>query len=494
MRSSRYQQTLFDHGTGDDSDFTGSHDERVQQVKGAPFAPMSHQKTWEKAIVQGVYPDRHSCDVYTERGKFLSGVRWPDQGRRAPQRGEELIVHFQMGNPVLETIKVNTEVPGTDTETNRITPKDNVGGESAFYQGKGSGNFRGKKPRDVLPGDHIIDGDMGNLIGVLSGGSVIVKASDLAQVIATQARHLLRLVGKNLKIDTGAGTLDFETEDGKSTISLYAGADEETESSPTAENFRIRCELGADGELVDFRVTDGRGRSRYRLHVDPDGRVQTKSRRKTEVIREDRRTEVGTDDDTLVGGNASHSVEGDETRVVGGTFDAEAGGNWNMRAASDASMTAMNDLIFGAARNVEMAATGSVTGSSPAMNFDVSNGDMKIDIGNPLNGDAQTRSSGLDIDTFNGDIDFRSAFGNVKINTTLPGSVKLGGPGPGVFSAMLYETFEAFMSIFGVMLDTHVHPIPQFGGAPTLPPLIPPYLTTKGALSLCKSNFVKLGG
>ena len=485
---------LFNHGIGDTNDFPDNAQSRLEAQKGAPFAPQASHHTWERAVVQAIYPDRHTCDVYTSRGKYLAGIAWPDGGEKAPKRGGRFAVHFQLGKPVLFSVNVDAELPAGDSESHSVLPVKDVGGENAFYDGKGSGNYRGTKPRDLLPGDWLKMGDEGNLIGLLAGGTAVFKAGDLAQIIATQSRHLLRLIGKNLKIDTGAGTLDFKTEDGKSTINLRAGADEETESSPLADNFRIRCELGADGEMVDFRVTDGQGRSLYRMHIDPDGRVQKKSRRETEVVAEDKRTEVGTNSEEFVGKDKTTHVEGDARTRARGSVDTAAGGHVNLRAAGNATMSALSDLLLHAAKNAKVSSSGSPASPDPSMLFEVSNGDFKIDIGNPLKGDAQVMASGLSVDTFTGDIAFKTMLGNFRATTTTPGSVQLGGPVPGLFSAVVFELFQAFMEVFGTMIDTHVHPVPVLGGAPTAPPIIPPWTSSRSLFSLSKSTFVKMGG
>lgn len=492
---------IFDHhkkinnqGAGSKKDFPEGRSDRRDRMKGNPFSPMEHRHTWERAIVQDVYPDKYTCDVYTERGKFLTGVPWPEGGDKAPKRGERYVVHFNLGKPVLTTGNIDTENPVEENRNHSISPSSDVGAESNFYANKGTGNTRGNRPKDVIPGDWVKTGSMGNMLGVLEGGTTVVKAGDLAQIIATQAHHLLRLVGKNVKLDTGAGTLDFKTEDGKSTINLYAGADEETESSPTAENFRIRCELGNEGELVDFRVTDRQGRSVYRVHVDPDGRVQKKSNRETNIVENDVREEIGDDEYKEVGGNKYTQVEGEHSERSGGSKTQETGGHHRVNSAQNTAINAMQDIIANAAKNIHMSSAGSVTDTDPSLNMNVSNGDMHIDIGNPVKGDAQVMMSGLDVNTFTGDMSFNSSLGSFEVNTNVPNSVKLGGPGPGVFSAILYEMFSAFMELFGTLIDTHVHPVPALAGVPTAPPIVPPWNSSRALFNASKSSFVSFGG
>lgn len=487
-------RSKYNPGIDAKGDFPDGIRHQNASLKGDPFAPLDHQRKWERCVVQEVYPDSHSCDVYTEKGKYLAGVSWPDGGRRAPKRGSRYVVHFGLGKPLLHESNHEVKRSPPDSEVPKVTPVKDVGGEDHFYAGKGSGNHRGDKPRDMLPGDWIESGSLGNLLGVLEGGTTILKASDLAQIIATQAHHMLRLIGKNIRMDTGGGTLDFQTEEGKSTLNLYMAADEETEGSPDVENFRIRCELGTDGELVDFRVTDPRGRSVYRVHVDPDGRVQKKSKRETHVINEDRRVEIGDADEKIVNGDETSQVGGSSERTVGGDSRQRVGGSHRVYAAQNTAFNALQDVILNAARNMSLSASGDMSGNAPALSMDVSNGDFVIDIGNPVKGDAQTSMSGFDVNTFTGNISFNSTLGSFNVNTRVPNSVNLGGPVPSALSAMIYEMFASFMELFGTLIDTHVHPLPQFNGAPTGPPLAPPWTGSRAMLPLAKSIYVSFGG
>lgn len=475
-------------------DFPDSISARNKTLKGEPHAPLNHRKNWERCIVRAVYPDNHSCDVFTEKGKYLAGIAWPDSGRKVPKRGEKYAVHFHMGKPALERIQADAKRSPVDSEVPKLTAAKGIGGDDGFYKNKGSGNHRGSGPRDVLPGDWFEMGTMGNLIAVLEGGTTVLKASELAQIIASQSHHLLRLIGKSIKMDTGAGTLDFTTEEGKSTLNLYMGSDEETEGSPAVENYRIRCEMGSDGELVDFRVTDGKGRSVYRVHVDPDGRVQKKSTRETHVIAQDRRTEIGTMDETTVGRGKISRVSETFTEEIGGDHLKNLGGSFKVRAAQTAALSALENLLLTASKGVEISSSGSLTDSNPSMVLRASNGDMVFDVGNPAYGDAQVSRSGFDVSTFTGDITFKPTLGSFEVNTNVPNSVKLGGPGPGVFSAVLYETFYSFMELFGTLIDTHTHAVPALGGVPTAPPLSPMWTPTKSLLRSAKSSYVSYGG
>lgn len=482
------------------ADHTARNAQSTQdRFKGAAFTQNTGHQNWERCVIHEVYPDRYTCDVFTEQGRFLAGVPWPLAASGtviAPSRDENFAVHYNMGAPQLTPASTNTRTqPTGDREEFKTSPAQGVGGSDPVYSNKGSNNARGSLPRDVVAGDWMQVGDTGNMMGVLSGGVSVMKASELAQVIAAQARNMLKLIGQNFSLYTGAGTVDFITEGGKTSMVLRAGADNETESDPSAENFRIRCELGDEGEMVDFRVTDGKGRNVYRLHVDPDGRVDREALRETNIIEEDRRTEIGGNDVTQVGGNKIDEVAGSMAADVEGAAGVRSGGSYRVRSGADVAMNALHDIFLNSSRNMLVSAGGQVIGSDPALLFTIANGDVKFNVGSPFAGDAQVRGSSFDVDTFTGSITLNSLVGKVDIGTPIPGGTKIGGfEGVGPFSGVLYELLQVFMGVFGALIDTHVHLIPVLGFTPTLPPLIPPWSSSAGIFPLSRSNFVKLGG
>lgn len=463
-----------------------------QQRKGNPFTVQYARHNGERCVVHEVYPDQYTCDVFTEQGRFLAGVSFPGGtgNIRAPKRGQLLAVQFELGAPTLYDARVDAEArPGA--EAYRVTGVPGFGGEDPIYAGKGPNNQRGDSPKDVMPGDWIQHGDMGQLLAVLDGGTSILKASELAQVIATQAGNLLRLVGKNLSIYTGGGEIDFRSEDGKTTMTLRAGADEATESSPSQDNFRIRAELGDEGELVDFRVTDGKGREVWRCHVDPDGRVQKVARRETAVYDEDVIVEIGTNEVHTVGGERVVEVLGNDTYLSRGERTLQSGGSTFVEAGNDLLAAGRRDTVVASGRNMTLNATGSLASTAPSFQINASNGSAEFNVGFPLYGPAPTGD--LTLRNYQADVNITAVAQKVKINSPLPGGVKVGGPGAGLYSAVLYETLKAFMEAFGEALDLHFHVSP-FLGLPTGPPVVPPWKLTKALFPLAKSHMVDLGG
>lgn len=463
--------------------------EALQSAKGNPFSGLEHRRFSEKCIVTAVNTERYTCTVFTEFGALLEGVPFPDGGDTVPKiKSVEYAVNYGLGEPTLERVVMEPATTEVEVEM-RVSGVASAGNPGTSSTNTGRGKRRANKPSDVLPGDWVKQGSTGQLVGVLEGGVVLVKASELAQIILSQASNLVRVLGKNVVMDTGMGTLALKTVDGKSTLDLSLGSDESTESDPDAENFRIRAELGANGEMVDFRVTDGDGRAVYRLHIDPDGRVQSQALRKTAVIDEDLVLEVGTTIDVSSGGSANLQAGGEVRAQASGNISAQSSGSVGVSSSQDISMSAVGSVQVAGASGVSIAAR--ADGVSPSFSVTTSNGDVNFDVGSPANGQVSPLGSSFNVNSTFGDILLNTTLGQISLNSSRPLGCKLGGGGPGIYGAVLYEQLAVLLQAIAVYLDTHTH---NALGTPTSPPLLPSSTIITPALPLLRSNFVTLGG
>lgn len=100
-----------------------------------------------------------------------------------------------------------------------LTPVRGVGGEDTNFEG-GSNQIKGPGPKDVLPGDQLTSGDQGQTIGVLTGGSIIAKATALCQILLTRSRETMILMGRRLKIFSDFGEITTESEGGIASLNV----------------------------------------------------------------------------------------------------------------------------------------------------------------------------------------------------------------------------------------------------------------------------------
>ena len=463
--------------------------------KGDPFSPLSTRPTGEHCIVEHVYPSTYTCDVRTQSGRYLTSVQWPggEQDIQAPVVGQGFVVLYIDQRPRLFPAIIAPLA--SETPAYRVTAVPDVGAEGDVYGGKGDGNARGNRPLDVLPGDRIWAGQEGQLLGLLGGGIATMKAGELAQVMASQLRNLVRIVAQNFEILTAAGELKFinNSDDGKTSLSLRLGADEATESSPLQSKFRVRAELGHIAGLVDFAVMDRQGRDVFSVHVDPDGRLFHSATRVTSVIDQDLVTLIGTDEEHTVGGSRTVTVGKDQVEAIGGSSTQEVGGSLAARAGSDMTLSSMHDMQLFCRRFFNQTVTGAIGNQNSAYEVTVNNGHVEFHVGDPVRGDLQASRSSFKVRTTLGNISLQTKAAKIKLNSPLPRGVVIGGPGPGIYSAVLYERLRVFMSVFGKLLDLHTHNCTA-PGTPSGPPVPLIWTPTQGLFGLAKSQFVALGG
>ena len=169
------------------------------------------------------------------------------------------------------------------------------------------------------------------------------------------------------------------------------------------------------------------------------------------------------------------------------------------------SLRAMGPMSLTTTAGLRIGAVGSIapTPLTSAFSVTASNGSAVFDVGNPLAGDVQTAQSSFDVvvwGTGQAQMSTRGV-GGVTLGCTIPGGIRLGGPGlvrpapyvPGPFGAVVYERLMAAFAALGAALDTHTH-VSATPGAPTTPPVVPPWSSTSAGFAAARSLYVTLGG
>jgi hypothetical protein len=432
---------------------------------------------------------------------MLSGLAWPSSSYdpvsgageiSVPKRGMIISVHYELGEP---TVSFSQPVPqaGNTIPSTSATAAPQIGGDDGTYANQGHSNFRGVRPPDVLPGDWIRMGSQGNLVGVMEGGLTLLKASELAQVVASRTNDLLRLIGRNMDILTDFGEFRFTNKNGNCSMQMRAGSKQTTQTSPLKENYTIRADLGDTGQLVNFRVTDPDGHTLSSVNMDPNGSVtrtaagdtlDTVFGKQTERVDGDREFSMGGDLTEYIFGNASERVSANKT--------VQAGADVMLQSGNDTGVFSNRDISIGASRNMTVAVSGDTSAISGvnALEWTVNNGSVEFNIGDPSAGDTGGARSGWTVMTNTGNMLFSTNGGNFIVDTTTPNSVWLGGSEP-LYHAAVYEMFQVFISTMGALIDSHTHLSPA---GPTSPPVVPPYSTSSSLVPNIQSEYVALGG
>lgn len=163
-----------------------------------------------EATVMSVDVTRFVCTVKTTKGQRYNNVIWgmPSGGSGrsgvsfTPKMGDRVKVSTGMGYPVIDSF-----LPRIDREP--TTPLSIDTGSVAADTGKltpleGS-SYNSSKAGDQVAGDHIISSEGGGMLAVLRGGTVVMKATALAQVLVSKLDECVRLVGRSVELFSELG-------------------------------------------------------------------------------------------------------------------------------------------------------------------------------------------------------------------------------------------------------------------------------------------------
>lgn len=165
-----------------------------------------------EGIVMSVDVLHHACEVKViNSGTRLNNVQWllPSGGasrtgsHMTPTVGDKVVVSYSLSYayiigflPIVETmscnpVQIDSGAPVGDTG-NLSTMQDS---DSRVSPGR---------PEDMALGDHVWTSEGGGLMGLLRGGTVLLRASRLAQIIISKFDDLVRIVGRNYEVFTDA--------------------------------------------------------------------------------------------------------------------------------------------------------------------------------------------------------------------------------------------------------------------------------------------------
>lgn len=422
--------------------------------------------------------------------------------------GTVVIVHNALGYWLIDGIIKEPEIVPTTLPPPTVTEVRGVGGEDPVNAMGSGGPFMRSSdtPTDVLPGDYVRQSPDKNMIGVLAGGTNIMQSSPFAAVRTHALDDMVEVFAHKYRHLSAMGNLDIKSEDGKTSLVWRAGSDQSEENGPDRENWTIRMDVGASGDLFDFAITRPDGNILSRIHMSATGRIQimgvdgvdiisggdTKTVNKEVVLSNKEVTydgnlaqSVAQDHTTVIDGSRQTQVSGNDGRITGGDFNDTVGKDWN-------------HTVNGKVKQRVIGGTIPVPGAT-AYELEVINGGIVYRLGNlqNMNVVAGVAGSGVNFDM--------GVLGSFNVVSALPQSVKLGATGAAItlpdgsvqvtavapFAATLFEPLLAAMTALMTAFDTHTHLTPV---GPTVPPPIPimtPLVTP--LLQLARSQRVAIG-
>jgi len=390
--------------------------------------PMRPSQKGEEGIVQEAFPDTQSyavaigSNVTETMGRILQNT---SDCSMLPKGTRVAITRDYGGRPlILGVIPVADSVEDTNT-TLSLTGDSSSGGGDPLYAGKGKANYRTPgTPRDVMPGDHVIAGSEGNAIAVLGGGVNVMKSGN-AQIQTHLLNDQVHIICRNHKLTTDMGVTETKNDGGRVSYTFRGGADQLTEAAADQENWVIRFDLGAEGDLFNLRLTRPNGLDIFKFHVDNDGRVEifgaqgvdiTGGGPHTQKHLQDRVTVIKQSDTETVGNDQTKTVQGNKSETVSNSYSQAVG--------TDRATSAMRHETRSIGGNLtEKIVGGSAAIAKPtnvAYDLAINNGSWEVNIGDPTAGASPAALAGYKLNTFVGDITMKvKTKGNIKLSTLL---------------------------------------------------------------------------
>jgi len=462
-----------------------------QRGRGRHGTTGAHQRRGEFGTVMSYQTDRYTATVRTERGRTLTGV---GRMRNAPGEiiplavGTEVCISHEYGLPIIMGV---LEIPAASNAGSESFSVSNdtdglfVGGDGVnASQINTHGNYRrAREPRDVVPGDWVQAGEDGNMFAALGGGMNVMKSSTLAQVRTHRVNDMVEIFSRNYRHITDMGEFSITNDDGQINMRFRGASDEATEASPDEENFTIKMDLGAEGDLFNFELCTPQGQTLFKIHVDSEGGaeifgingVALTSGAATGGVSSQ---ESSGSQETVIGGARTTTVRGDDTLTVGTNQTVQITSDQETNVGNDYRLQALRDIAIGSGRNVSLVVQGGE--GDNALTFDIEDGDWLVDLGSITNPDSsihfKTFAGNMKFETqTGGDFEFLSQSGNLKTTTstakfitTGANSVVLGGDSIGSNLTKFQELQSLLQTLF-TKLDTHMHLAGAMVAAGTMP-------------------------
>jgi hypothetical protein len=280
---------------------------------------------WELGVVVAYNSATHTSIVRTHSGRPLQDVpqiKSTATGFDHIPTGTTVVVSYDLGIPAIVGCM---DFPGPSqpsVQAPTLTGVEGVGDADPTQLTQGTNNFKPPNaPTDMGAGDWAQVGTLGNHVAVLEGG-VTLMGSPSAHVQSIGPSGTLRTIARRIQQFSDFGQMRIENDQGRTSFVLRAGSNQSTQSGMDEQHWTIRLDLGATGDVLDFRILEPEGKLLFRLHAGSDGRVQIYGDGGVDLSSGDKGTSEMRHD---VAGSRTATVGGDETHVVGGSMSTTIG-------------------------------------------------------------------------------------------------------------------------------------------------------------------------
>jgi hypothetical protein len=399
--------------------------------------PMRVKHRGSKGVVTEIFPATHTYTVQPELGNPLRGcqriAQSPGDKRMLPI-GTQVVVTHEYGPPMIAGVLNFTVSVASDDAPTSLTGVAGTGADDPLSATDANANFRPNgTPRDLDANDWAEVSPAGNAMAVMDGGVNLMKSSDFAQIRTHLINDLVEILSHKFRHVTSMGFSEVKNDGGRASYVFRGGTDQLSEAGADQENWTIRLDMGGEGDLFKFELTQPDGTSIFRIHVTPDGKADLYAAKGFNWKEGEQGTKKSLkDEQTEVKGSVTRTIGGAETRKVRGARKTTVSSNDTKNVGNDATESVVRHFTKSVGGNAKYSFVGGnplvATPLNDALEFEIVNGSWKVNIGDPLSGGSPAALAGFDLQTFLGDIamkakvkgniDFSTLLGNATLETT----------------------------------------------------------------------------
>jgi hypothetical protein len=290
---------------------------------------------WEQGCVVEYNSGTHTATVRTNRGRTIPNVPQMRSAMGAFEHlstGTPVVITWDLGIPVIIGILDDVGLPQKALPSMSLTGVEGVGSTDPTQATHGTNNYRPPfAPTDLGPNDYARVGTMGNHVAVLEGG-LSLFGSATAQLRSLGTSGMMQTIARAVQQVTDFGLVSTENDQGKTSFVLRAGSNQSTETGLDEQRWTIRMDLGASGDLFDFRILEPEGKLLFRMHVGSDGRVQIYGDGGVDLSSGangagNARGEHAGPRTQSIGGNDTKTIAGDKTTIIDQSHTTTVGGD-----------------------------------------------------------------------------------------------------------------------------------------------------------------------
>jgi len=391
---------------------------------GAAALKRGKYASWELATVVAYHTETHSADVKTLTGRLLRDIAQLRSGvgdSEMLEIGTQVVVSWDLGfMPLILGIVTPSGAPSVLSKDTSITGVSGYGDDNPLQTPKSDSNYRPEQaPSDLMPGDWAKIGTEGHGVAVLKGGTSQI-GSPVAMLRSFGINGLLQLIGRRLQMVTDFGVLNFLSNSGRTSLTLRAGTNTQTETGFGEENWTIRFDLGAEGNLLNLELTTPDGQTLFSFVVDADGHFKIYGKGGSDISSGTAKhtQDIEGDLELTVQQTATTEIQGDAKNSYRANLLENIGQDHQFVVGNKSETLVNKDVTYDVGGNMtETIAGGSAKDAkigNKAKTTSLVNGGWDIDIGNPKKGASATAKPGFSIKTHTGDMSLDSG-GKVNI-------------------------------------------------------------------------------